>query len=71
MKDADEARRRWLKERQVYDEFGKLIADRVKTAIRELGIWCETRSRAKEPHTVTYGMHFTLMLVSKTSRFTI
>jgi len=52
MMDADEARRRWLEERQTYGEFGKLIADRLKGAVQDRGIWCATSSRAKEPHSL-------------------
>jgi len=52
MMDAEEARRRWLEERQAYHEFAELIAARVKTAMQECGIWCETSSRAKEPYSL-------------------
>lgn len=52
MIEVDEARRRWLKERQSYSEFGALVAGRVENAVRELGIWCQTSSRAKEPHSL-------------------
>lgn len=52
MIDVDEARRRWLKERQSYSEFGALVAGRMENAVRELGIWCQSSSRAKEPHSL-------------------
>ncbi|HEV2416413.1 MAG TPA: hypothetical protein VGX94_01280 [Terriglobia bacterium] len=52
MIDVDEARKRWLKERQSFSEFGVLVAGRMENAVRELGIWCQTSSRAKEPHSL-------------------
>jgi ppGpp synthetase/RelA/SpoT-type nucleotidyltranferase len=48
----NDARTRWLQERDHYDAFGRLIAARMKAGVRALGVWCETTSRAKEPHSL-------------------
>jgi ppGpp synthetase/RelA/SpoT-type nucleotidyltranferase len=48
----NDARVRWLKERDIYEEFGKVVAARMKDGVRALGLWCETGSRAKEPHSL-------------------
>jgi ppGpp synthetase/RelA/SpoT-type nucleotidyltranferase len=47
-----ETRVRWLKERERYEAFGKLIAAKMKDGVRALGLWCETGSRAKEPYSL-------------------
>lgn len=52
MTGVDEARRRWIEERRSYGEFAALIAERMKNAVRELGIWCQTSSRPKELHSL-------------------
>ncbi|HVS80949.1 MAG TPA: hypothetical protein VHE60_04385 [Pyrinomonadaceae bacterium] len=52
MIDLDDARKKWRKEQPEYEEFGKLVADRVKVAVKARGIWCETTFRAKEIHSL-------------------
>jgi hypothetical protein len=49
MKTIDDARVRWLAERDLYERFGEVIAARMKAGVRALGLWCDTTSRAKEP----------------------
>jgi ppGpp synthetase/RelA/SpoT-type nucleotidyltranferase len=48
----DDARVRWLKERDRYEAFGKIIAAKMNSGVRALGLWCETSSRAKELHSL-------------------
>jgi len=43
---------RWLKERGKYEALGRIVADRMKSGIRAIGLWCEASSRAKEPHSL-------------------
>src|SRR5260370_41326845 len=50
MIDLDDARKKWRQEQADYNEFGKLIATRVRTAVTNRGVWCETTYRAKEIH---------------------
>ncbi len=52
MIDVDEARKRWLLQQPTHAEFAKLIADRLRVAVQQHGIWCETSSRAKETHSL-------------------
>lgn len=52
MSDLDVARRQWLAERDKYEAFGRIIADKMAAGARTLGLWCETSSRAKEPHSL-------------------
>src|SRR6266404_356548 len=52
MINLNEARKRWRLEQPVYEQFGKLVADRVKVAVKARGIWCETSYRAKEIHSL-------------------
>lgn len=52
MIDLELARRRWLDERATYEAFGRLIAVRMGDAAKERGIWCDSTSRAKEPHSL-------------------
>jgi ppGpp synthetase/RelA/SpoT-type nucleotidyltranferase len=52
MTTLDDARVRWLAERETYEAFGVAIAARIKAAVRNAGLWCETSSRAKEPHSL-------------------
>jgi ppGpp synthetase/RelA/SpoT-type nucleotidyltranferase len=48
MSSTEEARRRWIEEKDSYEDFAELIAERVKVAIQARGIWCDTSSRAKD-----------------------
>lgn len=52
MTDLDDARKRWLNEQSNYATFAKLIADSIRAAVLQRGIWCETSSRAKEVHSL-------------------
>ena len=52
MMEADEARKRWLRERPAWEAFGKLIADKLREAVKTRGIWCNLTSRPKEPHSL-------------------
>src|SRR5689334_19096886 len=48
MSSTEEARRRWIEEKDSHEDFAELIAERVKVAIQARGIWCDTSSRAKD-----------------------
>src|SRR5215212_8089705 len=48
MSDTEEARKKWMEERTAYEDFSKLIADRVKVGVQASGIWSETGARAKD-----------------------
>ena len=52
MTTLNEARVRWLQEREKYEAFGTIVAARMKDGVRALGLWCETSSRAKEAHSL-------------------
>jgi len=52
MIDMDEARKRWLAERQTYEALGKLIEEKLREAVKKQGIWCNLTSRPKEPHSL-------------------
>ena len=52
MIDVDDARKKWLNDQPNWDAFGKLIARRLKDAVKKRGIWCRTTSRPKEPHSL-------------------
>ena len=52
MIDLEAVRKRWLKERERYEEFGRLVAKRIGAEVQRRGIWCDTSSRAKEPHSL-------------------
>jgi ppGpp synthetase/RelA/SpoT-type nucleotidyltranferase len=41
-----------LTERNRYVALGKIIEDEIKAGVHRLGLWCETSSRAKEPHSL-------------------
>src|SRR5437870_12389946 len=48
MIDLDDARKKWRQEQAAYGDFGKLIADRLRSAVKNRGVWCETTYRPKE-----------------------
>jgi putative GTP pyrophosphokinase len=48
MSDTEEPRKKWIKERATYEDFSKLIANRLKVAVQANGIWCESGARAKD-----------------------
>jgi ppGpp synthetase/RelA/SpoT-type nucleotidyltranferase len=48
----EDARLRWLNERARYEAYGKAVAAKMATGVRALGLWCDTSSRAKEPHSL-------------------
>lgn len=52
MIDLDEARKRWLAERQTYEAFGKLVTTRLRNAVKKHGIWSDMTSRPKEAHSL-------------------
>lgn len=52
MSDVNEARKRWREEQPFYEQFGQLVQDRVRNAVKAKGIWCDTSSRAKETHSL-------------------
>ncbi len=52
MNDIEQARKKWLAERPNYEDFGKLLEQRLRNAVQAKGVWCETESRAKEPHSL-------------------
>ncbi|MEK7538470.1 MAG: hypothetical protein AAB552_01375 [Patescibacteria group bacterium] len=48
MTDLETARKRWLQERPKYEQFGKELEKRLRTELRQAGIWADVTSRAKE-----------------------
>jgi ppGpp synthetase/RelA/SpoT-type nucleotidyltranferase len=46
--EVEEARKRWIAERPLYENFGVVLETRLKSAIRKIGIPVEVTSRAKE-----------------------
>jgi len=48
MTNLEDARKRWLKERKKWERFGLEAANKLKTALRQRGIWAEVSARAKE-----------------------
>ena len=48
MSDVEAARKRWIQERPEYEEFGNIIKERLQTALKPSGFWCEVSARAKE-----------------------
>lgn len=52
MTTIDDARIRWLGERERYEALGVAIRTRMRDAVRALGLWCDTSSRAKETHSL-------------------
>lgn len=48
MTDAvEQARQRWTVERPRYDEFGQLVAQRLRDSLKPVGIWLHVEARAK------------------------
>jgi ppGpp synthetase/RelA/SpoT-type nucleotidyltranferase len=47
MKDIEEARVRWIKERPKYEEFGRFMKERITRSLRRLGFWYTVQARAK------------------------
>jgi ppGpp synthetase/RelA/SpoT-type nucleotidyltranferase len=52
MIDLENARARWLNERDRSNTFGRIVASKIGAAVREKGIWCVTSSRAKETYSL-------------------
>jgi len=50
--DVEEARKRWLQDWPRFEAFGRLIAQRLSAAVQARGVWCDTSSRPKEPHSL-------------------
>jgi len=50
--DTETARKRWLAEQTLYNQFGKIVQARLAEAVRGKGIWCQTESRPKETHSL-------------------
>jgi putative GTP pyrophosphokinase len=48
MTDLEDARKRWLEDRERWEKFGQEAAKKLKTALRQRGIWAEVTTRAKE-----------------------
>jgi putative GTP pyrophosphokinase len=48
MTDLEDARKRWLADREQWEKFGQKAAEKIKTALRQHGIWAEVTTRAKE-----------------------
>ena len=48
MTDLEDARKRWLEERERWEEFGQEAAKKLKAALRQRGIWAQVSTRAKE-----------------------
>src|SRR5689334_14463910 len=48
MTDLEAARKAWLSDQPLYEQFGKELVSRLKAAIRHEGIWAELSSRAKD-----------------------
>jgi ppGpp synthetase/RelA/SpoT-type nucleotidyltranferase len=46
--DIEQARLLWIQERSRYEAFGNLLGNRIKSALKPLGIWFEVTARAKE-----------------------
>jgi putative GTP pyrophosphokinase len=46
--DLEDARKRWLADREQWERFGQEAAKKLKAALRQRGIWAEVTSRAKE-----------------------
>jgi ppGpp synthetase/RelA/SpoT-type nucleotidyltranferase len=47
MTDLEEIRLRWLDEQPLYEEYGKLLAQRISLALKGTGVWFEVSSRSK------------------------
>lgn len=47
MSEIEAARKRWIAESKKYDAFGKMLEDRIRQALKPLGLWFEVGSRAK------------------------
>jgi ppGpp synthetase/RelA/SpoT-type nucleotidyltranferase len=52
MNDLEAARVRWLGDCNRYEDFGRLVATRIGTAVQQEGVWCDTTSRAKDLHSL-------------------
>ena len=48
MTDLEDARKRWLEERERWEKFGQEAAKKLKAALRQRGIWAQVSTRAKE-----------------------
>src|SRR5262245_36982315 len=48
MSSVESARKKWIKERPQYEEFGNVIKDRLNKALKTGGFWFEVSARAKE-----------------------
>jgi putative GTP pyrophosphokinase len=48
MTELESARKRWLEERSRFEQFGREVADRLRSALKRQGIWGEVQSRAKD-----------------------
>src|ERR1700733_1217812 len=48
MTDLEDARKRWVADREKWKIFGQEVAKKLKTALRQRGIWAEVTTRAKE-----------------------
>jgi len=48
MSSVEAARKKWIKERPQYEEFGKIVAARLTEALKPGGFWFEVSARAKE-----------------------
>lgn len=48
MTDLEDARLRWIQERPTYEEFARVLVDRIKEAIASLGVWYTLGYRTKE-----------------------
>src|ERR1043166_2667359 len=46
----EDARKRWLAERPAFEAFASFVANRLAKEVQSLGIWCDSESRAKQPH---------------------
>jgi putative GTP pyrophosphokinase len=45
--DVEQARQSWTAERPRYDDFGKLVAQRLRDSLKSLGIWFQVEAREK------------------------
>ena len=52
MIDVDEARKRWQAEFESYENFGALVRERVRVAMKAAGIWAVVTHRPKETHSL-------------------
>jgi ppGpp synthetase/RelA/SpoT-type nucleotidyltranferase len=46
--DLEAARKAWIVERPLFDRFARLIESRLRTGLRQLGVWAEVSARTKE-----------------------